>query len=71
MIQGKEALIGINDTNYIVLQVDVIEQNVNQKTDSLFLKLENQNISGNLKSSFTGYCKDELEYMLLNNDIYQ
>lgn len=71
MIQGKEALIGINDTNYIVQQVDVIEQNVNQKSDSLFLKLENQNISGNLKSSFTGYCKDELEYMLLKNDIYQ
>jgi len=57
MIQGKEALLSINDTTYLLKQVPVIAASQSLQSDSVSLKLTNNTLIGNGKASFSGYQK--------------
>jgi hypothetical protein len=57
MIQGKEALIGIDENNFIVKEVPVIAMEKNVMTDSMKVTIENNTIIGNGRSSLTGFAK--------------
>lgn len=57
MIQGKEALVGIAEGKFEVMQVPVVEMDRNVMMDSMTIKLENNMLSGKGKSSLHGFAK--------------
>ena len=57
MIQGKEALIGLDSKRYEVKTVPVIEKEQNSMTDSMTIRIENNQLVGDGSSSLTGYPK--------------
>jgi transglutaminase-like putative cysteine protease len=57
MIQGKEALIGLSPDRYEVKQVPVIPKEKNIMTDSMVIRLENNQITGTGSSLLAGYPK--------------
>ena len=57
MIQGKEALIGIDAKNYVVKTVPIIGKEKNIITDSVTIRIENNQLVGSGKSSLNGYPK--------------
>ncbi|HEY9007077.1 MAG TPA: transglutaminase-like domain-containing protein [Ohtaekwangia sp.] len=57
MIQGKEALIGIDPTHYVVKEVPVIARDKNIMTDSMTIKLDGSQLTGTGISTLTGYPK--------------
>lgn len=57
MIQGKEALIGIDEKNYLIKEVPVIPMNQNVMTDSMKIKIEGNTLSGSGRASLSGYAK--------------
>jgi hypothetical protein len=61
MIQGKEALIGIDESKYEVIRVPVVEKEVNSRIDTLFVYATEKGIKGRMASHLTGYRKDDLE----------
>jgi hypothetical protein len=54
-IQGKEALIGINEKEYKVVKVPVVDKMQNVYIDSSFLQLTDKGLVGKLKIYMTGY----------------
>jgi transglutaminase-like putative cysteine protease len=64
MIQGKEALIGLDEKKYIIKEVPIIKMEKNVMTDSMLLKLENNTIIGTGRSSLHGYAKIFANYEL-------
>lgn len=54
-IQGKEALIGIDNHNYKILHVPVADADLNTITDSTFIELTDNGIKGFQKVDYTGY----------------
>jgi hypothetical protein len=61
MIQGKEALIGIDENKYEVVRVPVVEKEINSRIDTLFVLATDKGIKGRMVSQLTGYRKDDLE----------
>jgi len=59
-IQGKETLIAIDSTKYLIQTVPVIPATSNLEIDSCFIKIENNSIKGTGKSSYEGYPKTYL-----------
>jgi transglutaminase-like putative cysteine protease len=57
MIQGKEALIGLDDRKFEIKEVPIIPMEKNVMTDSMVVKIENNIISGKGKSSLSGFAK--------------
>lgn len=57
MIQGKEALIGLGPDRYEVKVVPVIPKEQNIMTDSMVIRLENNQIAGTGSSRLAGYPK--------------
>lgn len=64
MIQGKEALIGIDAVNFEIVKVSVLEAVKNQVIDSTFCSIENGMLTGKGSVSFTGYNKIDNTYAL-------
>lgn len=62
MIQGKEALVGINADSFEIIKVPVMEMKQNRLVDSSFLSLEAGNVIGRGYQLMTGYQKVDLEY---------
>jgi hypothetical protein len=54
-IQNKEAMIAINEKEYKILKVPVIDKSFSMLTDSTWLELSEQGIVGNIKRVLTGY----------------
>ena len=57
MIQGKEALIGLDKDHYVVKTVPEIPKERNLMSDSITIKLEGNQIVGKGMSALTGYAK--------------
>lgn len=61
MIQGKEALIGIDGSSFQVIRVPVVEKEINSRVDTLYVRAGETGIKGRIVSQLTGYRKDDLE----------
>ena len=73
-IQGKEALVAMDDEHYKIINVPIVESNTNYLTDSMDIKLdENKNITGIGKIAFNGYEKinifNQLERIKTKEDL--
>lgn len=67
MIQGKEALISLSETDFIVEKVPIISAEQNKIQVNLELKLEQNSIVGNISSDYFGYNKSNLANALANH----
>lgn len=54
-IQGKEALIGIDEKTFKIIKVPETPAAVNAVSDSTFLHLDGKNISGSVRMNYNGY----------------
>jgi hypothetical protein len=70
-IQDKEAMISINEKEYKILRVPIVEKSVNTETDSTWLELTTAGIKGTVRKYLTGYFSDNargsLTYISQNN----
>jgi hypothetical protein len=57
MIQGKEALIGMDETKYTIKVVPVVEMKENLMTDSIKVKFADNSLSGKGLKRLSGYPK--------------
>jgi transglutaminase-like putative cysteine protease len=57
MIQGKEALVGINEDEYRILEVPVVPSAGNAVSDSVTIRLEGNLLMGEGTSTLSGYVK--------------
>ena len=64
MIQGKEALVGISPDKFEVVPVPVMAGKLNLLQDSLYLRLNNNKISGSGALKMKGYQKTFTTYSL-------
>ena len=62
MIQGKEALVALEQDNYMVLQVPVVPRQQNLRQDSIVLTLTSQALTGTNRSTLMGYRKERFAY---------
>lgn len=62
MIQGKEALIGIDETHYEIVKVPIVDSSRNKVVDSTHCLIENNILKGHGKVSLTGYNKIDFSY---------
>ncbi len=68
MIQGKEALIGIDKDHYIVKKVPVIPMETNKVLDSVRLVISGSDLKGSGKSVWKGYPKVDAAYGYYKKD---
>ncbi len=65
-IQGKQALVAINDKEYKVLDVPVVDANKNVTIDSTFISIDNNGLKGSSSVTYSGYSGsdiwDDLQY---------
>jgi hypothetical protein len=54
-IQDKQAMIGINEKEYKIVRVPVVAPEKNVLIDSTFMQINENNITGRIKVSMTGY----------------
>jgi transglutaminase-like putative cysteine protease len=71
MIQGKEALVGIDDQRFRVIKVPVLDKNSNQRLDSIYISSNDRGLTGSVSSELTGYRKDDLEVQALRASLNQ
>ena len=57
MIQGKEALIGFDKNKYEVKLVPEMNKEINATNDSIFIRLDGNQITGKGQTSLSGYAK--------------
>ncbi len=62
MIQGKEAFIVLNETDYVVKKVPEISANINAKTDTVRLSLNQSTLLGKGIAYYSGYQKIAASY---------
>jgi hypothetical protein len=67
-IQGKEALIGIDQTNYKIATVPVMNDKDSQLRDSVTIRIEEDKLTGKGSSLLTGYEKINMTYRLSGNE---
>ncbi|HEY4966420.1 MAG TPA: DUF3857 domain-containing protein, partial [Puia sp.] len=65
MIQDKEALISINEKEYKILKVPVVEKIKNVQTDSTWLELTPSGIQGRIRQNLSGYFAMHMHGRLL------
>jgi hypothetical protein len=63
-IQGKEALIALNEKEYKVITVETPAKELNRYTDSTFLKLDGDALKGSIKVHMTGYLSSNMRVAL-------
>ena len=59
-IQDKEAMIALNDKEYKILKVPVIDKNQNTLVDTTWLNLNQNGIKGKIKRSLKGYLSMDI-----------
>jgi len=69
MIQGKEALIGVDNSEFKVITVPVVDRHENGRVDSTFLHLTADGVRGIFYSKLTGYKKDDIEIAQLRAQV--
>ena len=68
MIQGKEALVAINDTAYKILTVPVPAKEKNVLVDSTFIELTDNGIKGNIRLDLSGYYAMDMHSLLTHTN---
>lgn len=68
MIQGKEALVGIDENNYKIENVPVIAADINVHVDSTLFTFKNNIIEGNGVVTYKGYDKFYYSYSVDEKD---
>lgn len=68
MIQGKQALVGIDDDNYKIEEVPIIKSDRNAVVDSFTYTIRNNSVEGYGRLSLTGYEKNIKTYSLTGKD---
>jgi transglutaminase-like putative cysteine protease len=63
MIQGKEALLGIDENHYEIIKVPVVDANRNIVTDSTNCSIENNVLKGKGRIDVNGYNKIDFTYV--------
>lgn len=69
MIQGKEALVGIDKDDYQIMRVPTSDHANNIREDNFEVNLTNNDLSGSFDSRLTGYVKNDLEFSQLKAEI--
>ncbi|KIC93537.1 hypothetical protein OI18_17465 [Flavihumibacter solisilvae] len=64
--QGKEAMVAINENEYKILAVPVIEKEKNLIEDSTFVELTETGIKGNIKLKLSGYYSMDMHRQLVS-----
>lgn len=67
MIQGKEALIGLSETEFVIEKVPVVDKKENRMKVDLKLKIEESEVSGSSKIVLAGYEKSDFLNILSGN----
>lgn len=67
MIQGKECLISFNEDTYKITEVPVIPKETNVMSDSVSIRLENNEVIGTGDVKLTGYAKVFNTYKLVKS----
>lgn len=65
MIQGKEALIGLNREKFEIVKVPIIGMKKNIEEEEIALRIDGRSLKGSGKARFTGYKKVFTEYARL------
>ncbi len=65
MIQGKEAMIGLNQEKFEIVKVPVIGMKENIKEENIELSIDGRSLTGTADARFTGYKKVFSEYARL------
>lgn len=68
MIQGKEALIGIDKDKYVVKHVPIIPMEVNKVMDSVHLVIKGTDLKGSGSAKWEGYPKVDAAYGYYKKD---
>ena len=63
-IQGKEAMIAINENEFKIVRVPVTAKQKNTYTDSTFIRLQNQELIGQVRIRMTGYHASRMQTIL-------
>jgi hypothetical protein len=69
MIQGKEALIGINKDQYEINKVPVIGAEKSIRKDLIHCSLNENDLTGSFESELTGYMKEQFQYSKLKAEV--
>lgn len=64
MIQGKEALVGIDKGKFELVEVPEVDKEANRKYSNISVSLDNGILNGKATTSFTGYEKVNQIYVL-------
>ncbi|HVM87380.1 MAG TPA: DUF3857 domain-containing protein [Puia sp.] len=64
-IQDKEAMIAVDENNYKIMKVPVIDKNENVLSDSTWLELTDKGIKGRIKKDMKGYYAMGIYGMLM------
>ena len=64
-IQDKEAMIAINEKEYKIVTVPVIDKNKNVLTDSTWLEIADNGMKGRIKKDLSGYFSMQTYGMLM------
>jgi hypothetical protein len=68
-IQGKQALLGLNEKEYKIVRVPIVEKEKNVYADTTFLRLTDKGIQGTIRIGMTGYfAMDMYSAMNQTND---
>lgn len=70
-IQNKQALIAIDDENFVIERVPIMENKKNEVLDSTIISIVQGNLKGNISIHFSGYCGSDTYNFLEHRDITQ
>ena len=70
-IQNKQALIAIDDENFVIERVPIMENKKNEVLDSTTISIAQGNLKGNISIHFSGYCGSDTYNFLEHRDVTQ
>lgn len=68
MIQGKEAMIGIDHNTYVIKTVPIVPGEKNKVTDSIYLEIAGTDLKGKGQAVWSGYPKVDAAYAYYKKD---
>jgi hypothetical protein len=67
-IQGKEALIGIDEENYVIQKVPIMTKEINRSSDITYVEIIDGTVKGTASITYNGYSASGLRDYLVNVD---
>lgn len=64
MIQGKEALVGINDDEFQIIKIPAVDSKINKYTIQFDINLEETDLTGTIETEMSGFIKGDLQRYL-------